>query len=90
MLRCTDVHLAGKSDVSFTSHFCFEPKREVGVGPKQSFPILFGISVLLFLSNSQKDKAVSCRNVLGRGKIKQTGDWQEVRAAAPTQMQTTK
>lgn len=89
-MRCTDVHFSGKSDVSFTSHFCFEPKSEVGVSPKQSFPILFGISILLFLSNSQKDKALSCRNVLGRGKITRTGDWQEVRAAAPTQMQATK
>lgn len=36
-----------------------------------------------------KDKALSCRNVLGCEKIKQTGDWQEVRAA-PTQMQMAK
>lgn len=56
----------------------------------RSFQFYLAFKILLCLSIHQKDKAPSCRNVLGDGKTEWTGDWQEARVAAPMQMQTTK
>lgn len=95
VLRCTDFHFPGKNDVSLSSRFCFETKikkkkKESSACPKRSLPISSGAWILLCLSSHQKDKALSCRNTLGRGKTQRTGDWQEARAAAPAQMPTAK